>query len=161
MASIREKIGPSTPTYLTFDIDGIDPSLCPGTGTPEVGGLTVVQVSDFLFCFCFKWFLYVDYVVRVIYLCFSSGSWDSPRLRRPEPRGRRPRWGIPDVRHDWGDGAHGRKPPLRDALRLAKGSQGKSKEAGLKTCVWKWRPENLLHFCSRILNYSRYIKLKA
>jgi agmatinase len=28
------------PTYVTFDIDGIDPSFAPGTGTPEVGGLT-------------------------------------------------------------------------------------------------------------------------
>lgn len=28
------------PTYLTFDVDGIDPSMAPGTGTPEVGGLT-------------------------------------------------------------------------------------------------------------------------
>lgn len=25
--------------YLTIDIDGLDPSLCPGTGTPEPGGL--------------------------------------------------------------------------------------------------------------------------
>lgn len=28
------------PTYVTFDIDGIDPGFAPGTGTPEVGGLT-------------------------------------------------------------------------------------------------------------------------
>ena len=28
------------PTYVTFDIDGIDPGYAPGTGTPEVGGLT-------------------------------------------------------------------------------------------------------------------------
>jgi agmatinase len=27
-------------TYMTFDIDGIDPAFAPGTGTPEVGGLT-------------------------------------------------------------------------------------------------------------------------
>ncbi len=27
------------PTYVTFDIDSIDPGLAPGTGTPEVGGL--------------------------------------------------------------------------------------------------------------------------
>ena len=30
-----------TPTYLTFDIDGIDPTFAPGTGTPEVGGFSV------------------------------------------------------------------------------------------------------------------------
>ena len=28
------------PVYMTFDIDSIDPAFAPGTGTPEVGGLT-------------------------------------------------------------------------------------------------------------------------
>jgi agmatinase len=28
------------PTYLTFDIDSLDPAFAPGTGTPEIGGLT-------------------------------------------------------------------------------------------------------------------------
>jgi agmatinase len=28
------------PCYMTFDIDGVDPAFAPGTGTPEVGGLT-------------------------------------------------------------------------------------------------------------------------
>ena len=28
------------PTYLTFDIDALDPAYAPGTGTPEVGGLS-------------------------------------------------------------------------------------------------------------------------
>ena len=31
----------NTPTYFTFDIDGIDPTFAPGTGTPEVGGINV------------------------------------------------------------------------------------------------------------------------
>jgi guanidinobutyrase len=43
MAHVRERIGPSTPVYLSFDIDGIDPSYAGGTGTPEIGGLTVPQ----------------------------------------------------------------------------------------------------------------------
>ena len=30
-----------TQTYLTFDIDGIDSTFAPGTGTPEVGGFNV------------------------------------------------------------------------------------------------------------------------
>ncbi|MFI4986656.1 MAG: agmatinase [Alphaproteobacteria bacterium] len=29
------------PTYVTFDIDGLDPVYCPGTGAPEPGGLTM------------------------------------------------------------------------------------------------------------------------
>jgi guanidinopropionase len=28
------------PTYVSFDIDALDPSYAPGTGTPEVGGFT-------------------------------------------------------------------------------------------------------------------------
>ncbi len=35
----REVIGDG-PTYLSFDIDSLDPAYAPGTGTPEVGGLT-------------------------------------------------------------------------------------------------------------------------
>ncbi|KAL8858471.1 MAG: hypothetical protein Q9178_004969 [Gyalolechia marmorata] len=37
---ILERIGLETPTYLSIDIDVIDPGLCPGTGTPEPGGWT-------------------------------------------------------------------------------------------------------------------------
>ncbi|KAJ9451037.1 Guanidinobutyrase [Diplonema papillatum] len=43
MEQVREIIGPDTPTYLTFDIDGLDPSVAPGTGTPEPGGLLASQ----------------------------------------------------------------------------------------------------------------------
>ncbi len=43
MAEVRHKIGPDTPAYLSFDIDGLDPSVAPGTGTPEPGGLTASQ----------------------------------------------------------------------------------------------------------------------
>jgi guanidinopropionase len=28
------------PTYITFDVDGLDPAFAPGTGTPEVGGFS-------------------------------------------------------------------------------------------------------------------------
>ncbi|KAL8906035.1 MAG: hypothetical protein Q9207_002265 [Kuettlingeria erythrocarpa] len=38
--SIIKRIGLETPTYLSIDIDVIDPGLCPGTGTPEPGGWT-------------------------------------------------------------------------------------------------------------------------
>jgi guanidinobutyrase len=46
MARIREAIGPDTPTYLSFDIDGIDPAYAGGTGTPEIGGLNVPQALE-------------------------------------------------------------------------------------------------------------------
>jgi agmatinase len=34
--------------YLTFDLDGLDPSILPGTGTPEPGGLLWYQTLKFL-----------------------------------------------------------------------------------------------------------------
>jgi guanidinobutyrase len=43
MSEARARIGPEIPTYLSFDIDGLDPSVAPGTGTPEIGGLTGIQ----------------------------------------------------------------------------------------------------------------------
>lgn len=43
MTEIRGVIGTETPVYLSFDIDGLDPSVAPGTGTPEPGGLSTIQ----------------------------------------------------------------------------------------------------------------------
>ena len=71
MKSVREQMGGNRPVYLTFDIDSIDPSFCPGTGkntfciyiymyvciikyiciytgTPEVGGLTSMQALEII-----------------------------------------------------------------------------------------------------------------
>ena len=42
MAEVREQVG-GGPVYISFDIDGLDPAYAPGTGTPEVGGLTSMQ----------------------------------------------------------------------------------------------------------------------
>ena len=66
MKSVREHMGRKRPVYLTFDIDSIDPSFCPGTGkiifiykiyrsnvenlvgTPEIGGLTTMQAQEII-----------------------------------------------------------------------------------------------------------------
>ncbi len=45
MDGIRAEIG-DAPCYLSFDIDGIDPCFAGGTGTPEIGGLTVPQALE-------------------------------------------------------------------------------------------------------------------
>lgn len=45
MLDIRDQIG-STPVYLTYDIDSLDPSFAPGTGTIEIGGLTSIQALE-------------------------------------------------------------------------------------------------------------------
>ena len=46
-AEIRRDIG-EVPTYITFDIDSLDPSFAPGTGTPEIGGLTTPQAMQLI-----------------------------------------------------------------------------------------------------------------
>ncbi|WP_439101312.1 agmatinase [Congregibacter sp.] len=47
IAKIRETVG-DNPCYLTFDIDCLDPSFAPGTGTPVVGGLSTQQALRIL-----------------------------------------------------------------------------------------------------------------
>ncbi|ANG62881.1 agmatinase [Marinobacterium aestuarii] len=42
MEEVRAKVG-GGPVYISFDVDGLDPSYAPGTGTPEIAGLTVPQ----------------------------------------------------------------------------------------------------------------------
>lgn len=42
MKEVHEMMG-DKPVYISFDIDGLDPAFAPGTGTPEIGGLTSIQ----------------------------------------------------------------------------------------------------------------------
>ncbi|MGH8819514.1 MAG: agmatinase [Achromobacter pestifer] len=47
IARAREIVGDS-PVYVSFDIDCLDPAFAPGTGTPEVGGVTVREAQAML-----------------------------------------------------------------------------------------------------------------
>ena len=47
MKIVKNVLGDS-PSYLTFDIDGIDPTHAPGTGTPEVGGFNVRESQQII-----------------------------------------------------------------------------------------------------------------
>lgn len=44
---IRTIVG-NNPVYITFDIDGLDPSVAPGTGTPVPGGLSSHQALSII-----------------------------------------------------------------------------------------------------------------
>lgn len=46
-STIRKTIG-DHPVYITYDIDSLDPSFAPGTGTPEIGGLTTPQALQLI-----------------------------------------------------------------------------------------------------------------
>jgi len=45
MSEARQVVG-LDPTYVSFDIDFIDPAFCPGTGTPEIGGPNTWQAQQ-------------------------------------------------------------------------------------------------------------------
>jgi len=45
MRRVRDIVG-SRALYVTFDIDAVDPAFAPGTGTPEVGGLTSYEAQE-------------------------------------------------------------------------------------------------------------------
>ena len=47
IAEARRVVGDG-PTYVSFDVDGLDPVYAPGTGTPEVGGLTTIEAQALL-----------------------------------------------------------------------------------------------------------------
>jgi len=44
---VRQVVGDG-PTYLSFDIDSVDPAFAPGTGTPEIGGLTSMEAQGLI-----------------------------------------------------------------------------------------------------------------
>lgn len=46
-SEIRSKIG-DAPVYISYDIDSLDPAFAPGTGTPEIGGLTSMQAMELI-----------------------------------------------------------------------------------------------------------------
>jgi agmatinase len=66
----------SNDVYISFDIDGLIPNLCPNTGTPVAGGFTLEQLS-------FLFFKVVESGRRIIGFDLnevspgSSGDWDA------------------------------------------------------------------------------------
>ncbi len=47
IAEARRVVGDG-PTYVSFDVDGLDPVYAPGTGTPEIGGFTTYEAQQML-----------------------------------------------------------------------------------------------------------------
>lgn len=56
VADVEECIKPladqQTPIYLTIDLDVLDPSVFPGTGTPEAGGVTFNELREAIYAIC-------------------------------------------------------------------------------------------------------------
>ncbi len=48
VAGVLARIPIGARLYFTIDIDGFDPSIAPGTGTPSAGGFLFYEISDFL-----------------------------------------------------------------------------------------------------------------
>lgn len=47
LAEVRRVVG-DEPTYVSFDVDVLDPAFAPGTGTPEIGGMTTLQAQHLI-----------------------------------------------------------------------------------------------------------------
>lgn len=47
VAEARKLVG-DAPVYVSFDVDGIDPVYTPGTGTPEIGGMSTLEALRLL-----------------------------------------------------------------------------------------------------------------
>ncbi|WP_170330770.1 agmatinase [Ruegeria arenilitoris] len=48
IGSLIRKTIDGHPVYITYDIDSVDPAYAPGTGTPEIGGLTTPQALQLI-----------------------------------------------------------------------------------------------------------------
>jgi guanidinopropionase len=46
--AVARRVVEDGPTYVSFDVDSLDPAFAPGTGTPEVGGLTTIEAQALL-----------------------------------------------------------------------------------------------------------------
>ncbi len=44
--AIARRVAGDGPTYISFDVDGLDPVFAPGTGTPEIGGMTTREAQE-------------------------------------------------------------------------------------------------------------------
>ena len=53
LARVVEGLG-SVPVYFTIDLDVMDPSVFPGTGTPEYGGVSFMQLIEAIYTVCGK-----------------------------------------------------------------------------------------------------------
>lgn len=47
VAEARRVVGDGA-TYISFDVDSLDPAFAPGTGTPEIGGMTTIEAQALL-----------------------------------------------------------------------------------------------------------------
>lgn len=50
--TVEALIAQGAPVYLTIDLDCLDPSAFPGTGTPEAGGVSFLQLLEAMRCVC-------------------------------------------------------------------------------------------------------------
>lgn len=49
---VTDGIGKNTPVYFTIDLDVLDASVLPGTGTPEAGGVSFNELRDAIVTVC-------------------------------------------------------------------------------------------------------------
>lgn len=80
MAEVRTQLG-NGPVYLSFDIDALDPGFAPGTGTPEIAGLTPIQVmcdicmytiyALYIYMYTYR-YKYILYMFIYVFICIYT-----------------------------------------------------------------------------------------
>lgn len=63
--------------YVSFDIDGLDPALCPNTGTPVPGGLSWQEAGVLLETLVTSGRRIIGFDLNEVSLGSSSGEWDA------------------------------------------------------------------------------------
>ncbi|HET8604755.1 MAG TPA: agmatinase [Marmoricola sp.] len=94
---IRARVG-DRPTYLSLDIDVLDPAFAPGTGTPEAGGLTSRELLNILRAFRDLRLVGADIVevapaydhAEVTGIAASHAAYELISAMAPAPEGDRP-----------------------------------------------------------------------
>jgi agmatinase len=93
---IRERVGDG-PTYLSFDVDFLDPAFAPGTGTPEVAGFTTLEAILLLRALRGRYFVGADVVEtsppfdgpgQITALAAANIAWEMLALRAVARPGR-------------------------------------------------------------------------
>jgi agmatinase len=92
------KVVDGTPTYLSFDVDALDPAFAPGTGTPEIGGLASWQAQAVLRRLCGVAFVGMDVVevspaydvAEITALAAATVAWEYLALVGSAERSRQP-----------------------------------------------------------------------
>ena len=108
IARIRERVGDAE-TYVSFDVDFVDPAFAPGTGTPEIGDFTSREAREFVrglvglgIVGCDVVEVYPQYdPAQITALLAANVAHELFEPHRPRKEARWVAYGVPEKRGSW------------------------------------------------------------